>query len=383
MLYSKPTSHAQEKFYARFAGVMTAHTVARRFVQYLIWFPLSSVALAVLVQQTVAKFFEPPFWTIFILCSIDVFFLHKLMSSGYKAHLFNKWDDDPDTNSSLWLYVGIGILLALLEWKTTANFFQANIEAPTLAKVEDVDAKRINRENQIKEEYLLSKSQIEENAAKQEELAAPSTFAEIRKLQETQPKTRADREYIKNRLATLDKQLAAYPTIRDIRKETSRRLDEAIVKQQRALNQLGKNYEGEVNDVAILNSSAQADYEASMNSANRYAGVVSVVSLFVFLVCAWWEVRIKTKSGIFPIRQFTDLKAHGDVFEKGALAMSDVLARWFHQLFYSIHKSGSETAGQLRGFDGEVLMQDGNYQRSVLPKQMNGHRYPIEEVGKN
>lgn len=385
MLYTKPATDAQKQYYSRFAGVLAMHVITARVIQYLIWLPIATVALTVLIQQTLAKFFEIPFYLLFGLSFLVIFFLHRLMSAGYKAHLFNRWDNDPDTNSSLWLYIFIGIVLAGLEWKTTANFFQSNITPPAVLQVGELEAPRQGRHTYEQEQYELRKKAIEDNAARQEEMIAAPTLYEIKRLERTKARTTEDRTWKRTRLANLQNKLESDPRIIQLRQNTAARLDTLLVAYQATVNRIEADHQAEVNTYQQENAEAIAAYKSQRGAANRYAGFVSIFSLGIFLVCRYWQVRIMTRSGIFPLRQFTDLSAHGGTWEKGYLAISDVFTRMLHKFFYAIHKSGSETAGELRGFDGQVIMKDGNYQDKInppkSPEKLNGNS-PFQRMGK-
>lgn len=164
--------------------------------------------------------------------------------------------------------------------------------------------------------------------------------------------------------------------------------------QQAQLAQLKKDYDSELATLRSEkeaakaridqgNAAATAGYEDKVLAAKGMGGLLSTICLSVFLWCTYKEVQIKCNCGIYPIREFTDLQAHGSTANKLWAVLGDIFTRSVHARLFKFHRKQIGHIGQLTDIDGRLIMADGNYQEDIkAPESLNGKKV-LESLGKN
>ena len=377
MLYTQPSTEEQRRYYSKHSGKLGVYVTGRRVIQYLLWLPIASFALAHLLHQGLAHI--APVMTLNLwlcICAPAMFIAHRLLSQTFKTHFYDKWDDNPSTDSSLVTPLIIGALLVVLEYKALATYMTGAVERPVAMDFAPVDAAHNARIDRAKADYEEAKRTVREDFEAQKRLASPKDVAELERIAATKPATLAERDYLKSRAAELQRKIEGNPRAARI----TRAMADSLASMQEAhmgyLAAMTSRREKAVAGVDVLNAKKEAQYATDLMDARHYAGVISAICFLLFAILARAEVRIKTRSGIFPIRQFNDLRAHGDSAEKINLAFADIFDRWMHVAATAIHSAGSKGAGELRGFDGRIFMKNGNYQtddRAPAPQTQPPH----------
>lgn len=371
MLYTQPSTDEQRRYYSKHSGKLGVYVTGRRVIQYLLWLPIAAFALAHLLYQGlahIAPMVTLPIWL--AICAPVMFIAHRLLSQTFKTHFYDKWDSNPSTDSSLVTPIVIGFLLVALEYKALATYMTGAVERPVAMDFAPVDAAHNARIDRAKADYEEAKQTVREDFEAQKRLASPKDAAELERIAAIRPDNTAERDYLKARATELQRKIEANPRAAKLTRSMADSLSAMQAAHMGSLSTMTARREKAVAGVDDLNARNEARYSADLTDARHYAGFISAICFLLFAILARAEVRIKTRSGIFPVRQFNDLRAHGDTAEKFNLAFADIFDRNMHRVATAIHSIGSKNAGELRSFDGRIYMNDGNYQeRHTAPQK--------------
>ncbi len=379
MRWTSPQTVEQKAYYSNFAGLLGTLATTRRATQYLLWLPVAAAALANLAHDAIVHYIALPYLLVMLVCLVVVFMLHRLLSSSAQAHYFDKWDGDPLTNSTILLPLVIGLFLGFMEYKATASFFVSKVDKPAeITDGSEDDYKTLTAEAESR--YSVEKQRITDNYSERQQLAAPTLFSNLEDYtaQKKRARNTADRDYLNTLIARTNKAINNNPTLSRLRAQEAEELAALLTTHNEEMKRLGSKRDGTAKTVAEKNAAAVAAYQTDTRKANSIAGSISVFCLVVFWFCIYKEVRIKTKSGIFPIRTFTELETHGNAYEKALHVIGDVLARTLHQSIYGYHRRSIKSMGDLKELNGDVAMKPHDYtkQRSPIPFEWN-------DLGKN
>lgn len=128
------------------------------------------------------------------------------------------------------------------------------------------------------------------------------------------------------------------------------------------------------------NDGEAARHSSDLASVNGYAWALSLFFMLVFAVLGYATVRINVKSGILPVRQYTDLDQHGSPLHKIWLAVSDGTKRQLHRFAVWLHDALTTDARELTDFDGRVIVRDADRANgaNISARHSNGSPLFIE-----
>lgn len=375
MQWTKPDSKEQIKAYSKFAGVMANYNRARFFTQYVLWLPIASFALTKLVLNGVDRFFQIPFLFAFIPLFFFVLFLHKLLYAEYQTYWFDKLDENEETNSSILFSLILCFGLGALEYMAASQTLIDTLDNPVAEKYTEPDSLYKAKISELNNLYETRKENAEENYKEQIISASPTLYNDWQDWEAKKPNDYKDKLYI-------EKMRKKYRT----RFYQNPKVAEVLATKQTYLNDLQKNHESELmklqnerdltkTKIDSDNAAAIAGYQSNVLAAKSIGGILSLVCLLIFLWCTYKEVQLKCLCGIFPVRTFTDLKAHGSDSSKFFAVVNDVITRWIHARLFKFHRTQSNKIGQLTSLDGSLIMEDGNYQEEATKTEsLNGKK---------
>jgi hypothetical protein len=386
MRYSPPTTDEEKRLYSQFSGLLLALTIGRWIVQYGIWLPVATIAAAKLCQDYLGQYtsFQPITWKLLslILCTG----LHWLLSKSYKTHWFHRWDKDPKTNDGIVLPIGLALCLLFLDFKALQHQFHDTVAKPVPTSTTVADSLATLATTGAAQEYERLKDAIEASADHQEKLLAGPTLSEMARLERWKPTSQDDKAYRRNRLKALRSRLDNDRRIVALHSSTAARLDSLLTGHQSELAAIRNSKATNTANILKENGETEARYQASLESANRYAGMISLFCALVFFYCARREVRIRTWCGMFPTKHYTDLDGYGNLVEKLVGVLADVASRLLHRFITWLHEIGS--GGEITDLDGRLNIRPGDYQgdTKAVPNgaKVNGAHHPmLDESGKN
>jgi hypothetical protein len=115
------------------------------------------------------------------------------------------------------------------------------------------------------------------------------------------------------------------------------------------------------------NESEEARHTTDLKSVKSYAWVLSLFFMLVFAVLGYAVVRINVKSGILPVREYTDLDQYGSPLHKIWLAVNDGFKRQLHRFAVWLHEALTADAKELTDFDGRVIVRGNNHADNPTP----------------
>ena len=374
MQWTKPDTDKQVKLYSKFSGVMANYSRARVFTQYVLWLPIASFALTKIVIDGIDRFFHIPFFIAFVPLFLFVFFIHKLLFSEFETYCFDKLDGNKETNSSIWFSLILCSGLVALEYIAASQTLISTLENPVAEKYTEPDSLYNAKILELNNLYLTRKDNAEENYKEQIISASPTLYNDWQDWEAKKPNDYKDKLYI-------EKMRKKYRT----RFYQNSKVAEVLATKQTYLNDLQKNHESELTKlqnerdltktkIDSDNAAAVAGFNSDVLAAKGIGGILSLVCLLIFIWCTYKEVQLKCLCGIFPVRSFTDLKAHGSTSSKAFAVISDVITRWIHARLLNFHRTYSSKIGQLTSLDGTLIMEDGNYQKHEKTEDLNGKK---------
>lgn len=376
MRYTAPESEQQKRLYSQFAGLLSALTYGRWLVQYGIWLPVATIALARLCNDYLGQYIAVGMTGWFVLAALVCAGLHWLLSQSYKTHWFHRWDANPFTNDGLFLPIALAISLWFLDYKALQHSFTGTIAVPVATSEAQADSLYNANLATATAEYNRMKAETEGNLASQLALLEPSLQSEIARWEKVKPRTTADRDWKRKQLRELNARLERSPKAAKAKADAATRLDGLLTEHNATLSRLELEKATQKKAIQQGNEEGKTAYLSSTKSASTYAGLISVFCALVFFYCARRQVRIMTWCGMFPKRYYNELGGHGNSLEKLAAVLADVASRLFHKFIAWLHEFGS--AGEITNLDDRLNIKEGNYQQQGhnSPKQTNGHHYP-------
>lgn len=384
MRWTKPSTDPEKSFYSRFAGALKNYQATQWFTQYLVWLPIAAFAITEMIIQPLHQFIQVPFVAIFLIMLLVTYNLHRLLNGEYTAYWYDRLDDNPQTNSTIYFTLLLGGFLALMEYGATAKYLQNQIPIPEIASTESAESWFSNKLNEIDSRYEKDKLRLEENFSSRFEAVSPALLKEMRKWDNMKPNDWKDLQYVRRMRKNATDQFYNQHSVKEL-----------VASHESALQQLQTSYNNELQllqserdqkkgQIISNNTKTDTEYQLKMKMANGLSGLFSIVCFAIFLWCGYKKVYIKAKSGIFPVREFTDMDTYGGNLEKSKLVLSDIFNRYIHHRLFRMHRKSSQTIGTLYGIDGRVIMADGNYQvfHPGTSHPVNGRKV-LEHLGKN
>jgi hypothetical protein len=344
-MWTQPRTPEQQRYYSKhspkrkvYGWIMTLLQTAHGFLAFAAW-----TAVYIWVFKAAPQFM----WIAPILSISTLFALHVLFRTTWETFWYDRLDDDPETDSSVFMPVAILILLLFAEING-ATMYLSNQVKP----IERVDASPIEGQHattiaSMERSYGNDKAEILSLYKEKERSATASIDRQIRAANARGEKTGA----LQSRRAQL---------LSPIQAAKMQALEAAYQRFSQSKTSEVARRESAVTQVDNQNATEVARYTGELGNVGTYAWVLSVALLSLIAGLGYARVRINVKSGILPLRNYTVLDAHGSIIERFATAFGDVINRRSLQLAVWVHKLLSPS-NVLTSFDGTVVSKPGSY----------------------
>jgi hypothetical protein len=350
-MWTQPQTESQIKYYSKhspkrkvYGGIQTVLQTAHGFLAFAAW----TAIFAWVFQAIPAMAFLAPLLAIATLLA-----MHILFRTTWDTFWYDRLDDDPNTDSSVFIPIGIMVVLLFAEVRGASMFLESNVRP-----IEKVDASPIEQQHattlsSLEQAYKNEKSEVE---ALIKTKAATATAAIDRQIR----RAKADGE----KTGALEGQRARI--LAPIMAEKAERLTKALDRYTAQKESEQGRHEKTLADLDTYNANEVSRYTAELGNIAQYAWAISVALLALIAALGYARVRINVKSGILPQRNYTVLDAHGSIVERFSTAIGDIINRRSLQMAVWLHKLGSPSEA-LRTFDGTVVAEKGEYNTPTLP----------------
>ena len=347
-VWTQPTTTEQKRYYSKHAGerrvfgwMTTILQTAHAAIAFAAW-----TAIYLWVFKAV-PFMLPaaPF-----LAGVTLAVLHVLFRTTWQTYWYDRLDDDPNTDSPVWVPAAIFVLLIALEVQGAKQYLAGQVTPAEQKDTEHIEADHATTLASIEQAYRNHVASINDvYKAKTAPLDRQISAARSRSADNDQ-----ERRQQRARIAALQAQ-------RDqVLSEKAAALEKALAVATADREKAGARRDQAISGIDTHNAGELARYTAEMGSVGTYAWVLSLGLLFLIAGLSYRCVRINVMSGIIPLRNYTVLDAHGSLPERIFTAFSDAINRRGLQFAVWIHRLLSPKQA-ITSFDGTVVAQPGTY----------------------
>lgn len=346
--WTTPTTSDQVAYYSKHAKKRGVYMMVQTVLQ-LLHAAIAFGAWYMLAEASIGRYYNSPI----LFGSIAVgalAALHPLLKTTWATYWYDQLDDDPNTDSSIWIPLVIVALLIFTEYKGAQSFLESKIVPPTQINTDSIQQAGMAFRGAIDKEKSSEIKDLEATYAAQKAAVRATATAAANKVaykKDGWKKVRAINTDRDVKLASIDSELATKKTA--INDKYAGRLQEHDTRATTLLT--GADAE---------NANRKQEYAAELSSTKGYAWVISLALMALILALGYAVVRINVKSGILPTYHFTELDAHGGPLQRIFIALKDAVNRQFMRLAVYIHKALSPSQ-PLTDFDGTVMILPGNY----------------------
>ncbi|HAD11852.1 MAG TPA: hypothetical protein DCF33_05365 [Saprospirales bacterium] len=355
-VWTQPLTDDQKRYYSKHAGerrvfgwISALLQIAHGFLAFAAW---SAVFYWVLSSIPGLHFMVP------FLAGGSLLALHVVFRTTWETYWYDKKDNDPNTDSPLWLPVAIIAVLLFTEVWGARKFLEAQVKPPAKANTEQVEVAYSNIIAAIDQDYNQAKANTEQVYSAKIAAATSKYDRQIKTLKRRQASSPAEAKSIRSQIAALEAQRdnAAAPILSEKASKLEKELDKANARKDQENGRRDKA----LADIDNGNASEIQRHLSDLGNVDTFAWLISVTLMGIISALIYRMVVINVKSGIIPLRNYTILDAHGSAPERIWTAISDAFNRRSLQLSVWLHRILSPNHA-ITSFDGTVVAKPGTY----------------------
>lgn len=373
-MWTQPSTEAQRRYFSKHAPkrrvygiIMTVLQAGHSVLAFAAWMTIFAWAFSkVPTLQPAAPWLAGGILVVF----------HLLFRVTWDTYWYDKLDEDPNTDSSPFIPLGILVVLLFTEAYGARQFLVNQVERPVLASTTPIDSLHTVAVTAVNKEYEADKSEIKATYDEKLSAAAAPYNATIKALRRRRADSPADQRYIAGQIATNERKRDEAVAV--VKQQRSDALEALLKKKDSAKTNEDERREGWHESAALQNKTATKEYQSEIANAGTYAWGISLIMLGLIAGLGYARVRINVKSGILPVRNYTVLDAHGSVLERLWTAFADAFNRRSLQLAVWVHQKLSPSQA-ITSFDGTVVARPGTYNTPEgFYNQMNAQKVEME-----
>lgn len=319
--------------------------------------------------------------------------LHYGLYTTATTYFYDKMDQDERTDSTIIIPLLITALMLFASREGSHAILSSMAHVAELENTESADRYQREMYQEATSQWEKGKKMIEATYADRIAAARKPHQDKISRLEKSLWATAADN---KARRSLLRSQIRAEEEKRDLAtaalsQEKADKL--AALLQQHDAQRAGieSQHGATVATIQEKNKLEREKELAATTAAKRYSWIISALLALLFWLTAYRYVRINVMSGIVPVYTFTELDQRGGVFTWFKTAILDAFRRQAYRLAVLLHRLLSRGTSNLRSFDGRIMFQEDDYHDPKQPptppnngqNRLNGHKIPLDSLGKN
>lgn len=371
IVWSTPTSNEQKNYYSKHASERAAFGWITTLLQAVHAF----LALAAWMAIFTWAFSKVPTFAFLILplSLLAIFTLHILFRTTWQTYWYDKLDNDPNTDSPVYVPIFILILLLGTEIYGTREFLKNTIQPVAKTSSQPVDDQFAAHESALDAAYNLSINRIDATYAEKEKAAALPYDRQIRTLR-VRRVSGDELKSVASQIRRLENQKTA--AIAPVLAEKAAAKEKALNSLTEAKDQVQQRKTAAISAIDTQNNAEIQRYLSETGSVNGFAWLISCVLLALICALSYRIVRINVKSGIIPQRTYSALDAHGSAVQRIWTALADAFNRRSLQFSVYIHKLLSPKSA-IASFDGTVVVTPGTYN---TPQNHTSVENPVNDI---
>lgn len=356
-VYTRPATDAQITYFSRHGGKKNLYHSARQIVR-VVWLIIATVGLRAVLLSIAPGL--PNFETIsWVVALVVVAALHNLLEEVTKTFWFDRFDDkDGDGNTRdaadsspiLPLIICVGLIAA--DFLGARTYLYSSIAPAQTADRAALTDEKKSALAQERTDYEKRAAEIEQRFEAKKRAAAAAAAAEVRQWNSKQIFSDNDRAWVARGIAAANNR----------RDAAFARLDAARGEELSAARSDFETAKKKIETRADLAEARADDHDSremsrvlnEQQAAHQFSWLISLFLAVLYMAFMYAEVRISARSGIFPVRNYTALDAHGGFFEKlWKWVVVDVWQRFSHNFMVQAHERLA--VRNLADFDGHLI----------------------------
>lgn len=344
-MWTQPKTEEQKRYYSKhspkrrvYGWIMTLLQTAHGFLAFAAW---TAIYIWVFNNMPQLQWLSP------VLSISTLFALHILFRTTWETFWYDRLDDDPNTDSSVFIPAAIIVLLLIAEVNGASKYLASQVKDPERRGTVEIDQSHQSTIASLDASYDRDKNEILAIYRDKERAAAAPYNRKIVNLE-------SKGESAKSLKAQRDQAVNA------VKAEKANQLQVLFSNYSSNKQSASTRKESILAEVDNHNANEAQRYTSELGEVGTYAWVLSVALLSLIAGLGYARVRINVKSGILPDRNYTVLDAHGSVVERFATAIGDAFNRRTLQLSVWLHKALSPNHA-ITSFDGTVVSRPGTY----------------------
>lgn len=350
-IWSKPTTEKEIQYFSRMAGFRRLMVWAINVLIVLCMF-LDFAGVLSLSKSTIGLVTDNQI----ILYGIPILLLivlHAIARKALETYLYYKWDKDPETNISPAYFIVTYLAILLMGLFGSINLFTGFVKPVSEKDKGLIDTRVKGLKDEAKSDYdaAINAANAAFDSAKK---AANSTAnAAIAAQNKRRQKTPGDRAVVAKAIKNINAEKDA--AIAKAESEKAAAISEASSAQNAAFEVANNEHTAGIKETDTHNQNEKNRYSSEEKKAHGFAYLINVLVLLITIMMIRQKVKIDALSGIFPIRSYTDLDAHGGVLAQAATVFTDIFNLQALNLLSNIHRAG--VPKQVNTFDGQILFK--------------------------
>lgn len=355
-VWTQPDTDEKRRYYSKHAAekrvfglITTVFQGAHGFIAFAAW-----TAIYVWVFQKVPLLLPiAPFLSGFTLIA-----LHVLFRVTWQTFWYDKLDNDPNTDSPIWVPLVVIIVLLFAEVQGAKQFLAGQVAPPEKQGTEAISSDHSTLVTSLEQSYANDRAAIESTYKQKERAATLPYDRQIRSARNRSVVTDEERRQRNRDVAALERQRDA--ALAPVLAAKATALEQAYSAYKTSKDAAQNRRDQAVVQVDAANAAEVNRHSTELASVGTYSWVLSVSLLLLIAGLSYRVVRINVKSGIIPLRNYTVLDAHGSIPERIWTALADALNRRSLQFAVFLHRIFSPKKA-ITSFDGTVVANPGTY----------------------
>ena len=348
-VWSTPQTEAQKNYFSRMGGFRRLLTVGITiFIALCIALDLAGAIS--LSEATIGRVTD----NVFILKGIPFILLNALHIIGRKAletHLYYKWDTDPQTNLSLAYAIVPYAAILVLGIFGSQQYFSGFVTPVEEKDKSSIDSRVAGLKEAAKSDYNAAINAANAAFDASKKAANASANADIASQNKRRKKTAGDIAVINKEIRKINAEKDA--KIAKAEEVKAADIAAAAAAQKMAFDAANNEHQSGISAANSHNEKELSRFDSEKAKANSFSYYINIIVLLLTIMLIRQKVYIDTKSGIFPIRQYTELDAHGGVLAQAQSVFSDIFSLNMLNMLSAIHRAG--VPKEVKTFDGKVV----------------------------
>lgn len=355
-MWSQPSTPKEQRYFSKHSIKRKVYGIAQ-FVLQNAHIALAFGAWAAIYSHALRSF--PAIqWLVTPLALVSLGILHLVYKTTSDAFWYDRLDDDKNTDSSPIIPLVILLILLVTEQHGASMLFK---NAVTKAAEKDDTHIITSTSAEIADQKKLYGETVAEINAKYAPLLAAKSAkydSEIASWERKSTISDNDMAFKRKNIAQVKSRRA--DGLASLEAAKAAEISKAADVKNTNIQKITDRKDAAISSIATHNDGERQRYSIETDQAGSMAWLVSSALILLISALGYARVRINVKSGILPIRQFTELDQHGGLFELLGIALGDAFKRRATQYTTLLHRKLSPSQA-IQTIDGTVITTPGTY----------------------